>query len=229
MDGAFVKLDEITVKDFKEKDLSTNFNGPLFGLRRLPWVSFQSASKWQYFYYSPYNFNMDHRTITLRGLIITADRDLAFKTHELFKVYFADAKGNNLAQDVGRSYANKLSDKNIVFFEVHGEIDGDKSLTELRKLYISVRDEQGTVIAETEVQPKWKTKLYYNIPRDRPQRRLTPTVTLEKFIRLGVENRDKQSAFYLIPLKIRKQFPWENLDHQYWQSNRYQFYLTMVR
>ncbi|MDD2587182.1 MAG: hypothetical protein PHT79_11850 [Syntrophomonadaceae bacterium] len=102
---------------------------------------------------------------------------------------------------------------NLCLFSVFGH---HVPLT-VEKVRAVVTDKKTGEVKSLLIRPNWKTKVYHGkLPSEFP---FSPEKTTRQLVRDMVDNgTDSSRVQPLVLNKVRNQFPWENLQHQYWQK-----------
>ncbi|MTI85613.1 MAG: hypothetical protein FH756_17385 [Firmicutes bacterium] len=162
-----------------------------------------------YFYSLPYEFNDNIAVLKVKG-IMTYDSLSKLDPFDIYQMYIYGHK-TNYGKNIG--YTHRGND-NIYLFHVEGE----GVATDIKTLGLIIDNKHGDREQVLSLEPKWETKTYNTLQERPPEYKFDPRESVFKTFRpFENGNADKLQEFVLP--KLRGDFPWARIKHDYWESN----------
>jgi len=163
-----------------------------------------------HFYSTPYEFLDNKAVIKVKGIIVKTSPG-GIEPHDFYRMRIYDDKTNYYGRSLGFTHRQ---DSNIYLFRVRGE----KASPDLNCLKLVIDSNSGDREKVLSLEPKWKTKTYNTLQDWPPKYEFDPLESVFEVFHMVKYENDKKLQDFVLP-KVRDDFPWARIRHNYWESN----------
>lgn len=169
-----------------------------------------------FFYSKPYEFSDDERSIRIEGLVAFKNSTEPLSRHDYEKLpYDVGIYGDfdvRLTHSLGSAHEDG---SNILYIDS----DGKNTLIKNNHIFkVIITDRKShQVIKEIAFKPDWKISAYGFFDQKPLTYQINPEITVKKFLKL-VQNNEKTEAAKFLHINSKGKFPWENLNHSYFEK-----------
>ncbi|MTI85896.1 MAG: hypothetical protein FH756_18870 [Firmicutes bacterium] len=162
-----------------------------------------------YFYSRPYEFHDDSALLKVKG-IMAYDSSNDYELHELYQMRIYIDETNYYGRGMGARHAQ---DDNFHLFRVRGE----EAPPDTKHLKLIIDRKDGDRVKVLSFEPTWETKTYNTLQERPPEYGFDPWESVFKIFHVVKYGNEEKLQELVLP-KLRGDFPWGRIKHNYWES-----------